>query len=799
MPTLPDVTSLGTPSGSSAGRGSAGYGAPAFAHPIAPVEPVKYAPVEAPVVDTGAGLKAAGQGLEKAASALAYTYGHLVADQRKKDFATADSHYITESGKINTAINQSSNIDEIRKYRESFPLLAKEAAANLPEDQQELYILKQSRYVSEDQARADQRIYSVTKADDISAYGATLNDLAKEYSISQDTAKRAYIHDTAGTLYDQLAAKGYYTPEQIEEYKNKWTIGAVKDRHDLLPPEQRITSLGGVLPGKIAATDIPQHGAALLVAIGAPESNGKYNVRYTPNGGVEFSDLSKHPNIREKILHGPHAGETSDAAGRYQFLSSTWYGKDGNPGVAQLIGAKDFSEQSQDRGAWYLAQDDYFARTRGRSLDADLKTNGLTPEILSKLADTWEGLKVNPKKAIAAYNATMSGRTDVTAMMDSGDREASVLPIDTRLRMLTQAISEQNRITSEQAAANKDLERTMKDDVDMVAQTGLPMNGLRERVATTLGNDAAIYLDTQREYASAYFSAAKAMETAPDTDLDKIVSGLLPMNESPNYFNQKHWYDLAVKKSDEIKLQRSKDPVAAVDSSPIVKQAFETYDPANPATFQNVVKARLAAQSDLGILKELQNVMPDSEAKRYASVMRPMTQGQANLMLQKELIAGVLNDVKNRYGDYTPIAWRQINSHVQIKGDVGKYLDYVSNQLAQNKSVAPPTPQQSESIQQERNASRAASIGGIQPPQTQATSTSNTSPTQQPVRMIVPDVGAINLLRSDPERYMPFFLKKNGWVDYVPADLIQYVPPEELKKRKVWYPGSSNQAEAPND
>ena len=794
MPTLPDVTSLGTPSGSAAGRGIAGFGTPAFAHPIAPVEPIKSAPVEAPVVDTGAGLRAIGQGLEKTASAAAFMYGHIVADQRKLAFGQADSFYINESTKIKQAIDQSSNIDEINQYKSRLSELPGEAAANLPEDQRELYMLKQSRYVADDMSHADKRIYSVTKAGDISATYGTLDELSTAYATAPDAKTRAYIHDTAGTLYDQLAAKGYYTPEQIEEYKNKWTIGAVKDRHDLLPPEQRIVALGGVLPGKIAANDLPQHAVALLNAIAAPESNGRYNVRYTPNGGVEFGDLSQHPNVPEKILSGPNAGKTSNAAGRYQFIKSTW---DNIP--AQYKGDGSFSEANQDHAAWFLAQDDYLARTGGRSLDADLKVNGLTPEIVSKLGNTWEGLKVNPKKALAAYNATMSGRTDVTAMMDSGDREASVLPIDTRLRMLTQAISEQNRITSEQAAANKDLERTMKDDVDMVAQTGLPMNGLRERVATTLGNDAAIYLDTQREYASAYFSAAKAMETAPDTDLDKIVSGLLPMNESPNYFNQKHWYDLAVKKSDEIKLQRSKDPVAAVDSSPIVKQAFETYDPANPATFQNVVKARLAAQSDLGILKELQNVMPDSEAKRYASVMRPMTQGQANLMLQKELIAGVLNDVKNRYGDYTPIAWRQINSHVQIKGDVGKYLDYVSNQLAQNKSVAPPTPQQSETIQQERNASRAASIGGIQPPQTQATTTSTASPTQQPVRMIVPDVGAINLLRSDPERYMPFFLKKNGWVDYVPADLIQYVPPEELKKRKVWYPGSSNQAEAPND
>lgn len=127
---------------------------------------------------------------------------------------------------------------------------------------------------------------------------------------------------------------------------------------------------------------------ATLNAIAAGESAGKYNVRYTPDGGTTFDLAGGHPRIYE---NGP-AGKSS-AAGRYQMVWSTW--KD-------IAGADTpFTAANQDKYAWALAARDYASRT-GRDLNADVTANGFTPEIASALAPTWTSLR-NPAKAQSTY------------------------------------------------------------------------------------------------------------------------------------------------------------------------------------------------------------------------------------------------------------------------------------------------------------------------------------------------------------------------------------------------------------
>lgn len=155
------------------------------------------------------------------------------------------------------------------------------------------------------------------------------------------------------------------------------TIGEPSTAPQVVPRPAPISSRPLSQPiGDPVAADLPPHQRAFLNATARGESNGQYNLRYSPKGGQTFTENDAHPAIREQGPSGP-----SDAAGRYQFLSSTW--KD--------IGGKEFTRDAQDRNAWKLAERDYMKRT-GRSLDTDLQQQGFTPQIQKVLAPTWTAL-----------------------------------------------------------------------------------------------------------------------------------------------------------------------------------------------------------------------------------------------------------------------------------------------------------------------------------------------------------------------------------------------------------------------
>ncbi len=65
---------------------------------------------------------------------------------------------------------------------------------------------------------------------------------------------------------------------------------------------------------------------ALMRTISTSEAldSNPYTLLY---GGKHFSDFNRHPNQCITIVSGPHKGECSTAAGRYQLLTITWQEK----------------------------------------------------------------------------------------------------------------------------------------------------------------------------------------------------------------------------------------------------------------------------------------------------------------------------------------------------------------------------------------------------------------------------------------------------------------------------------------
>lgn len=149
-----------------------------------------------------------------------------------------------------------------------------------------------------------------------------------------------------------------------------------------LPDAIRNEALG--VPGGAVNKALPPEARGLLDTIAGTESAGRYNVRYGGGTDKTFQDFKDHPRIAEPITSGPDVGKTSSAAGRYQFIGSTWDQQ------AKKLGLKDFSPENQDVAAWDLAQTEYKAKT-GKDLLTTLKS-GDTADVLPSLSGQWSSL-----------------------------------------------------------------------------------------------------------------------------------------------------------------------------------------------------------------------------------------------------------------------------------------------------------------------------------------------------------------------------------------------------------------------
>lgn len=97
-----------------------------------------------------------------------------------------------------------------------------------------------------------------------------------------------------------------------------------------------------------------------------------YNTMYTH---AQFDGFGDHPRLVQNS-----GGLASDAAGRYQFLSTTW------DGTRQALGLSDFSPINQDIGALYKAEQRL--RQKGLTLE-DVANEGMSMRVADALAPEW--------------------------------------------------------------------------------------------------------------------------------------------------------------------------------------------------------------------------------------------------------------------------------------------------------------------------------------------------------------------------------------------------------------------------
>jgi muramidase (phage lysozyme) len=133
------------------------------------------------------------------------------------------------------------------------------------------------------------------------------------------------------------------------------------------------------------------HIRALMRTISASESNGPrpYTLLY---GGKHFQDLDQHPDQCVPITVGVNEGDCTTAAGRYQFITTTWQEQahkyHPEPSGFWFWQRYSFEPQHQDEVVYRWLSD---SEAWGVDLSVLLR-HGQLSEVLQILSPTWTSL-----------------------------------------------------------------------------------------------------------------------------------------------------------------------------------------------------------------------------------------------------------------------------------------------------------------------------------------------------------------------------------------------------------------------
>jgi len=154
----------------------------------------------------------------------------------------------------------------------------------------------------------------------------------------------------------------------------------------MLPDSGLLAGPAGYAPGQRALLDV--------IAGGEAQS---YNTRFNGNGpSATFDSYDDHP--RQLVPIPWMRGYKSDAAGRYQFISTTW------DKLKNQLGLTDFTPPNQDAAAWQNAQNAFSARYPGQDLSAALAARQYGP-VASALGSEWASIQRDPQSFINRLQA----------------------------------------------------------------------------------------------------------------------------------------------------------------------------------------------------------------------------------------------------------------------------------------------------------------------------------------------------------------------------------------------------------
>ncbi|CAM5774909.1 hypothetical protein LMIY3S_04758 [Labrys miyagiensis] len=324
-----------------------------------------------------------------------------------------------------------------------------------------------------------------------------------------------------------------------------------------------------------------------------------------------------------------------------------------------------------------------------------------------------------------------------------------------------------------QANASRDrgeVTSLVKDDIASIEATGQGNTSLSpQRVGNSLGNDAADGWLQQRQAAQTYYAATKDFSTLSDQAIQQRLTSLAPQPGQPGFIMADQYYAKAQQVAQAVMQQRQADPAGAV---------------AQPNTLASpqAAKARLAAQTSLGIPAIMQSPITAAEAQPYALALTKALPGQEKQALQ-EITQGLIKTYGPENAD---AAMSYILGQAKYDASTKAIVGSIFRKLGLGQPITRDDARQFDDAQKTDAANKA--VAGI------------LGPNQGPLP--TPDTQAIDMLRSNPGLAPKFdavygpgraaqVLQFNAQVPAPPAPAAPAPPDPNARPQSEWQPSAN--------
>ncbi len=238
------------------------------------------------------------------------------------------------------------------------------------------------------------------------------------------------------------------------------------------------------------------------------------------------------------------------------------------------------------------------------------------------------------------------------AMPHIDTRLPSLLPRDKLMEMARRAESDVSRQTHAQTvAANNEkteVRKLLADDNSSIMTTGQGVPQLSpERVEASLGPEQRARFEQDRINAHEYYGQMNGIEQVPADQMQARVNALAPRPGTPGFASRAYYQGIAQKQVDALLKARLNDPAAAADKFPAVQEAAKNASLDRPWSYTPLVRARMAAQEQLGIPEDFRQPITNAEAKQlFGQIQGAAPQDRATAL------QGVIETVNGAFAEH---------------------------------------------------------------------------------------------------------------------------------------------------